>query len=80
MTKDEKLALSDMYMYFKRNTGHAYGFQKYRKAIYEDEICRFSELCLVNKTRDYSSTNKSLSKPSTNKWKYYNIPWAKNER
>jgi hypothetical protein len=49
LSREEALGLSDMRMYLKRNAGHAFGFFKYRKERYEDEVGRFSELCLAYK-------------------------------
>jgi uncharacterized protein (UPF0305 family) len=49
LSKEEALGLSDMHMFLKRHPGHAFGFFKYRKERYEDEVGRFCELCLACK-------------------------------
>lgn len=49
LTSEDQLAIEDMKSFLKNNRGHAFGYFKYRKAFYEEEVGRYYELSLINK-------------------------------
>jgi hypothetical protein len=49
LTSEDQLAISEMRNFLKQNRGHTFGYFKYRKQFYEEEVGRYYEMSLINK-------------------------------